>query len=131
MRANVFLIVTAMFEGATGVLLLLAPALVFGFLFGWREVGPETALMGRVAGAAVLGLSAASWLARGDDDSRALRGLLTGLLIYNVVATVLLAFAGAILKMAGLLLWPAVVFHVALTAWSVPCLRRRRERERR
>lgn len=125
------LVVTAVCEGATGLLLLLAPALVLTVLFGWRQVSPETALIGRVAGAAVLGISAASWLARDDAGSRAQRGMLAGLLIYNVVAIVLLVFAGAVLSMVGLLLWPAVLYHVALTAWSVDCLRRRPERERR
>ena len=52
---------------------------------------------------------------------------LTGLFIYNAVAVVLLVFAGAVLRMAGLLLWPAVLYHVALTAWSVDGLRPRPE----
>ena len=124
-------IVTALFETATGVLLLLVPGVVFTFLFGWREIGPQTALIGRVAGAAVFGLSAASWLARDDAGSRAGIGVLTGLLVYNVVAVLLLVFAGAVLGMVGLLLWPAVLYHAALGAWSAVCLRRRPEVERR
>lgn len=124
-------IVTAVFETATGVLLLLVPAVVFAYLFGWREIVAETALMGRVAGAAVLGLGVASWLVRTDAGSRAGLGVLIGLLVYNVVAVVLLAFAGVVLSMVGLLLWPAVLYHVTLTAWSVASLRRKPERERR
>ena len=130
-RVRLLFIVTAVFETATGVLLLLVPAVVFAYLFGWREIVTETALMGRVAGAAVLGLGVASWLARTDAGSRARLGVLTGLLVYNVMAVVLLAFAGVVLSMVGLLLWPAVLYHVALTAWSVACLRRQPERERR
>jgi len=125
-----FLVVTALFEGATGVLLLLAPSLVFAFLLGLREVEPEMMLVGRLAGAALLGLSVASWFAS-SDGSRARRGLLAGLLIYNVAAVVLLAFAGAVLKMAGLLLWPAVFCHVALTLWNAGGLRCRRGQEAR
>jgi hypothetical protein len=131
MRASLLLVVTAVFEGATGLLLLLAPALVLSLLFGWRQIGPDTALIGRVAGAAVLGLSAASWLARDDAGSRAGLGVLTGLLVYNVVAAVLVVFVGVVLSMVGLLLWPAALYHVALTAWSVDCLRRWPEVERR
>lgn len=127
---NLF-IVTAAFEAATGVLLLLAPAVVLAFLFGWRDVGPETALMGRVAGAAVLGLGAASWLGRDDAGSRAQRAMLTGLLVYNVMAVVLLVVAGTVLRMVGLLLWPAVLYHLALTAWSAFCLCSGLERKRR
>ena len=56
-------------------------------------------MIGRVAGAGVLGLSVASWLVRGDSGARSQFGLLTGLLIYNAVAVVLLVVAGAVLKM--------------------------------
>jgi len=125
MRVSRLLTVTTVFEGTTGLFLLWLPAIVLTLLFGWREVGPETALMGRVAGAAVLGLSAASWLARDDGGSRARLGVITGLLLYNVVGAALLVFAGAVLRMVGLLLWPAVLYHVALTAWSAVCLCRR------
>jgi len=125
------LTVTTAIEVPTGVLSLLQPSVVLALLFGWREIGSETLLMARVAGAAVLGLGVASWLARDDGHTQARRGLLTGLFIYNAVAVVLLVFAGAVLQTAGLLLWPAVLYHVALTAWSVDCLRPRPERGRR
>ena len=132
MRVSRLLIVTTAFEGTTGLLLLLLPAVVLAWLFGWREIGRETALMGRVAGAAVLGLSVASWMAREDGGSRAERALLTGLLIYNVVAFVLLAVAGTTQHMIGLLLWPAVLYHGALTVWCAVCIGRGRpEGERR
>ncbi len=116
---RLLLVVTAVCEGAMGLLLPLAPAFVLALLFGWREIGPETALMGRVAGAAVLGLSVAGWLAREHGGSRAQRGLLSGLLVYNVAAVVRLSFAGTVLNMVGLLLRPAVLHHPALTGWGV------------
>jgi hypothetical protein len=51
--------------------------------------------------------------------------LLVGITIYTVVAAVLLAYAGGVLKMAGILLWPAVMFHAVLAAWCFTCLRAR------
>ena len=43
------------------------PALVFTYLpLGWRGIAQETAFIGRVAGAAVLGLSVASCPVQGD-----------------------------------------------------------------
>ena len=115
--------VTAVFEGATGIALLLAPTGVFALLFSGRAIGPDIALMGRVAGVAVLGLGVASWLARGHGGGRTQRRMLRGLLVYNVAASVALAFVGIILNMTGILLWPAVLFHVALTAWTMYRLR--------
>ena len=121
-------IVTAVLEAATGVLLLLVPAVVFAFLFGRGDIGADIALAGRVAGAALLGLGIACWRGRDDSSIRARGSLLTILLVYNIIATALLAFAGVVLSMAGPLLWPAVLCHVALMVWSVDCLRRRPER---
>ena len=51
MRVTPLMIVTALVETATGLLLLVWPALVFALLFGWRQVAPDMVLIGRLAGA--------------------------------------------------------------------------------
>jgi len=70
-------------------------ASVFALLFGGRQVAPETLLIGRVAGAAVISIGVASWPARRDSRTPAQLGVLAGRLTYNVLAALLLAFAGA------------------------------------
>jgi hypothetical protein len=129
-RSTALMTVTAFVETATGLLLLIWPALLFALLFGWRQVTPEALLIGRLAGAGVISIGVACWPARRDTHSPGQLGVLAGVLTYNVLAALLLAFAGAGLKMAGVLLWPAVVYHSALAAWSVACLPRRQEAER-
>jgi hypothetical protein len=119
MRLTPILSVTALVEGPTGLLLLVWPALVFAVLFGWHLPAPETLVMGRVAGACVLSIGIASWVARGDARTPAQLGVLAGVLTYNVLCAAVLVFAGAVLSMAGIVLWPAVVYHVALAAWSL------------
>jgi hypothetical protein len=130
MRVTPLMIVTALVETGTGLLLLVWPALVFALLLGWRQAAPETLLIGRVAGAAVISIGVASWLARHDARAPAQLGVLAGLLTYNVLAAFLLAFAGTGLKMVGVMLWPAVVYHAMLAAWCVACLPRGRPVER-
>jgi hypothetical protein len=71
-----------------------------------------------------------AWPTRHDARTPAQLGVLAGLLTYNVLAALLLAFAGAGLKMAGVLLWPAVVYHAALATWCAACLPRSRAAER-
>ena len=66
MRVTPLMIVTAVMETGTGLLLVAWPALLFTLLFGWRQVAPETLLIGRVAGAAVISIGVASWP---DDGS--------------------------------------------------------------
>jgi hypothetical protein len=56
MRVTPLMVVTALVETATGLLLLAWPALVFVLLLGWRQAAPETLLIGRLAGAAVISM---------------------------------------------------------------------------
>ena len=130
MRSTALMTVTALVETGTGLLLLIWPALVFALLFGWRQVAPETLLIGRVAGAGVISIGVASWPARRDTRTPGELGVLAGVLTYNALAALLLAFAGAGLKMTGVLLWPAVVYHAVLATWCVACWPRRREARR-
>jgi hypothetical protein len=68
-------------------------------------------------------------MARTDTRSPAQLGLLTSILIYNAAATLLLAYAGVILKMVGVLLWPAAVTHAILAVWCFDCLKSGRHGE--
>jgi hypothetical protein len=115
--------VTAAAEAGTGLALLFLPAVPIALLLGVEQAAPEALLVGRVAGAGLLALGVASWLARNDQRSPAQRGLLTGMLIYNAAVTVLLAVSGTVLRMTGIALWPAVVLHTALACWcSYDCV---------
>jgi hypothetical protein len=126
MRATnrkLFLLVTAFLETATGLCLLFLPAVLFAVLLGLKEATDDTTFFGRIAGAALLAIGIASWMARSDTLTPAQLGLLTGILIYDAAASMLLAFAGAVLKMIGVLLWPAVALHAVLAVWCFICLR--------
>ena len=118
-----FLTLTAIIEAATGLALIAEPAIVVRLLLG-AEISGASMPLGRVAGAALLALGVACWLARGDTQSRATRGLVVAMLMYNLVATAVLAFAGIGLGLHGVVLWPAVVLHAAMAIWCIVCLRR-------
>ena len=77
--------------------------------------------IGRLAGAVLVSLGAASWWARHDRGSPASRGLVRALLIYNaaVVALVLSATFGSLVP----LLWAVVVLHGAMAIWCLWSLR--------
>ena len=120
---KLFLVITALVEAATGLCLLFLPAVLFAVLLGLDHATVDAIFVGRLAGAALLAIGIASWMARIDTRTPAQLGLLTGILIYNVAASMLLAFAGAVLKMIGVLLWPAVAVHAILAVWCFSCLR--------
>jgi len=114
---------TAIIEAATGLGLIAVPAIVVRLLLG-AEISGASIPLGRVAGAALLALGVACWLARDDTQSRAARGLVVAMLMYNIVATAVLAFAGIGLGLHGVALWPAVVLHAAMAVWCGARLRR-------
>ena len=116
----------AALEVATGLALLGSPSLPVSLLLAVSLDTPGVLVVGRVAGAALLSLGFACWLARDDGQSRATRGLIAAMLLYNVAVAALLAYAGLGSGLAGVALWPVVVVHVALAVWCIACLRTRR-----
>ena len=99
--------------------LLALPAIVLAALLGIQPATVETLVVGRIAGAALLAIGLACFLARNDATLPAQRGLLTSVLLYDVLVTLLLVYSGLVLRMAELALWPAVVLHTLLGSWCV------------
>lgn len=115
------LTVTAVGEAVTGFLLLVYPPIVVRLLLG-AEIAGVGVVMSRVAGAALLAIGVACWVARSDPRRPTMPGLVTGVLVYDIAAAALLAHAGLFLDMAGIALWPAIVLHATLAFWCVVCL---------
>ena len=46
------------------------------------------------------------------------------MLLYNVAAAAVIAYAGLGLKLSAIGLWPALVVHAVLALWSAGCLQR-------
>src|SRR4030095_16472298 len=117
------LIVTALAETGTGLMLLVSPTPVVAFLLGASLDAPAALVVARMAGAALLSLCCACWLARNDGPNPAVRGLVAAMLLYNSVAVAVLASAGAGVRLVGVLTWPAVTLHAALAVWCIARLR--------
>jgi len=125
MVAKKLLIVTALAETPIGLMLLVSPTPVVAFLLGASLDAPAALVVARMAGAALLSLGCACWLARNDGPNRAVRGLVAAMLLYNSVAVAVLANAGAGARLVGILMWPTVALHAVLAVWCLACLRSR------
>jgi hypothetical protein len=79
--------------------------------------------MARWLGGALIGIGVASGISRHATGGAAVRGLLTGILIYNVAAVALLVLAGVGMSMTGPALWPVAALHAILAVWGLLCLR--------
>ena len=106
------LTITAIMEAATGVGLLAAPAVLAQLLLGGTLDTPVALTVARVAGAALLALGVACWLARADG-----RALVVAMLFYNVIAVAILAHVAVGLALSGIGLWPAIGLHTAMAGW--------------
>ena len=97
-------------EAATGVLLLVAPAVVAKLLLGTGIEGAAI-IVGNIAGVALFSLAIACWPRvepMGD-------GSYLAMMVYNLLVALLLAETGASGAASGILLWPAVVIHLVFT----------------
>ena len=110
------LILTAVAEAGTGAALLIVPSLVGRLLFGEELTGIAVSVA-RVTGIALIALGVTCW--PGPP--------LVGMLTYSAATTLYLAYVGFVGGMTGILLWPAVVLHVILTALLVRASTRDKE----
>jgi hypothetical protein len=117
------LIVTAALEAGAGIALMGQPSAMATLLLGAPLPTAAVVSVARVGAAGLFALGVASWMARRDAWSIAARGLIAGLLAYNVGATAVLAAAGLQLHPTGIALWPAVIVHAAMAAWCLAGLR--------
>ncbi len=98
------LAIAAVVEIATGLGMLLVPALVVQLLLG-AELAGVSVTVARVTGIALVALGVACW------PGTPLLGMLT----YGAAVTLYLAYLGLAGGAVGVLLWPAVVLHLILT----------------
>ena len=124
MNTRTLLIATAAIEIGAGLALAVVPSAAVSVLFGSPLDSAASLAVGRVAGLALVSLAIACWLARHDGESRAGKGLVVAMLVYNAGAVAVLAYAGAGLGRSAVLLWMAVVVHVLMAAWCGASLKR-------
>jgi hypothetical protein len=109
----------AVVEVGTGLVLMLAPALVTRLLLGGELTGTGV-LLGRCFGIALFAQGLACWpqrQRRAESSLPAFRSMLA----YNTLIALCLAYVGLFEQQQGILLWPAVALHLAvalLLAWT-------------
>ena len=118
------LVATAVMEAGTGLALVAVPSRVAGFLLGASLDAPASVIVARVAGVALAALGLACWLGRHDGGSRAARGLVGAMLLYNVCVALVLVHGATRLAPVGVGLWPTALLHTAMGGWYLAVSRR-------
>ena len=109
----------AVIELGAGLGMVAAPSLVGTTLLGTSLDATVELVVARVAGIALLALALACWLLRNEGRSRAMRGLVGAMLLYNGGAMGILVYAGPGLGLSGPGFWPAVLVHTAMGVWCL------------
>jgi len=110
------LVFAAVVEIGTGLALMFDPALVIAMLVG-ESKSTEGMQLGRLAGVALIALGFASWPSRTGTESAA--PAFRGMLFYNVLVALYLAYLGTLGHLSGLLLWPGVALHFVVALWLI------------
>src|SRR4051812_28416414 len=116
--------VTALVEAGAGLALAGFPSLTAWLLLGTPLESAAALIMARIGGAAILTVAVICWQ---NAYSLASRDFIVALLFYNATVATLLSFASVFDELHGILLWPAVTFHLAMGAWCIATLLRKDE----
>jgi hypothetical protein len=105
------LLFSAIVEVGTGLALMITPGVVLTILVG-GDVSDASLPLGRCFGVGILALGVACWpeRQRAESDSPAFRGLLT----YNTLIALYLAFLATRGQWHGNFLWPGAVLHAVV-----------------
>jgi len=113
------LILTAVLEWGAGLALIICPSQAVVLLLGSPLDSLALLALGRIGGTALLALGIANWIAHYDCQSRASRGLVMAMLVYNFGTVLILGATGIQSQVTGIILWPAVSIHMLMAGWCI------------
>jgi hypothetical protein len=109
--------VTAAIELGAGLALLSVPAFSSELLLGATLETAVATTVARVGGGALFALGVVCSLTR--NQGTVAKGLIVGMLLYNIATAMVLAISYWQAGLNGVLLWPGVILHLVMTAWCV------------
>ena len=112
----------AAIEFGAGLGMLAVPSFVGEVLLGSPLGTSVELIIARVAGIALLALAVACWLLRNEGRSRAARGMVGAMLLYNGGGAGVLLYAGPGLGLYGTGFWPAALVHAVMAVWCLVSL---------
>ncbi len=113
MKLSTFLTVTAIIYIVCGIAMILFPYDVFGLL-GF-DINADGAVLGRVVGAAIIGMGLMNFVGRNESaSSSALKGILIGNMVYHALDVVFI-FIATYTAVLNEFSWGMVGFHAVLT----------------
>jgi hypothetical protein len=114
------LLTTAVIEVGAGLALLGWPTVFAKMLYAAPIEGAVPLSIARIGGMGLLSLGIAAWLSSPGPA----RGLVGGLVLYNIGAAVIFGMTALGSAPIGVGLWPVVILHAIMAVWCVSQLLR-------
>jgi len=109
--------ITAIIESITGLLLVALPSKLTSLLLGSTLDSHASLTVAHIAGVALMALGIVCWTARNENQGSFVKGMITGLLVYNGGVIAVLAYAEIGSGLSGIGLWPVVLAHFVMFIW--------------
>ena len=91
MKRSTFLTITALIYIPSGIAMILMPHTIFGLL-GF-DLGVDGAILGKVTGAAILGMGLMNFYSRNSSFTPSLKGIIIGNMVYHILDVIFIATA--------------------------------------
>ncbi|TPG34807.1 hypothetical protein EAH81_22280 [Flavobacterium pectinovorum] len=121
LKMNLFLKITAIFEGLTGLFLIIAPQIFIQILFLSKVEEASAIFIARIAGSALFSLALLCWYTK---DS--IRLLLKILLFYNTAAVIIAIYSIFNFSLKGIGVEVIICFHLLFALWNMLVLKKQR-----
>jgi hypothetical protein len=118
--SKLLLLTMAFVEAGAGIALLIAPSWFVELLLGEGLSSPQSLILGRITGTALITIAVACWRT-GHAVPSGRAALVGSMLIYNLAVPLLLIRAAIADDMLGIAIWPACALHVVLAIWCMFC----------
>lgn len=113
------LIVTAVIEILTGLMLIILPSTIASLLLGSAIDTTISLTIARVTGVALIALGIACWTTNNYYNIDTAKGLVIAMTFYNIGICIVLVYAGTQLGLSGIGLLPTIIIHLALASWCL------------
>jgi len=119
MNVKLLLEAMAVMSLVTGLLLILIPAFLSKIVFDNTPTDPAIFALARITGTAILSIGMICWMVRLEGRSKAGKGLITGLAIYNSLSMMVLAYAVIMQGFSTPGLWTMILIHAVMAGWCI------------
>ncbi len=118
-----FLMLTAILEGATGLILFIAPSFIVSFLLSTKLEETGGIIVARIAVIAIISIAINCWISKSYAKNL---GIMISLLVYNFAVVAVFGYAGIAYGFSGVVLWLVVIAHVGIGLWGALLLKKNR-----